>query len=90
MAANELTADEPDYVLPQNFYDGTLTYNHYDRLGGLVSFLKKTFRTDLVERLGENAATNVQASNDQANQPSESDMSICRVSFCVLFTETLY
>lgn len=86
MATNELTADEPDYVLPQNFYDDTLTYRHFDRLGGLVSFLKKTFRTDLLERLGDNAANTDQAPIDTANQPSvQSDMSICRVFFCVLF-----
>lgn len=82
MATNELHADEPDYVLPQNFYDGTLTYSHYDRLGGLFSFLKKTFRTDLVERLGENAATTMQVPIDTTNRHSnanQSDMSICRV-----------
>uniref|UniRef100_A0A182Q7E1 RING-type E3 ubiquitin transferase n=1 Tax=Anopheles farauti TaxID=69004 RepID=A0A182Q7E1_9DIPT len=36
----------------QFFYDGTFKYSNLDRIGGVLSYLRKHFRTQLVERLG--------------------------------------
>lgn len=49
-------AECPDkliFVKPQHFYDDTFEYHHFDRVGGILSHLKKTFRRDLVKVLGE-------------------------------------
>ncbi|XP_062548443.1 E3 ubiquitin-protein ligase RNF123 [Armigeres subalbatus] len=35
------------------FYDGTFRYTNIDRIGGVLSYLKKHFRQQLIERLGE-------------------------------------
>ena len=34
------------------FYDGTFKYSNLDRIGGVLSYLRKHFRTQLIERLG--------------------------------------
>lgn len=49
-------AECPDkliFVKPQHFYDDTFDYHHFDRVGGILSHLKKTFRKDLIKVLGE-------------------------------------
>ncbi|XP_055716688.1 E3 ubiquitin-protein ligase RNF123 [Phlebotomus papatasi] len=40
-------------VDPVNFYNDAFTYFHFDRLGGVLSHLKKVFRTEMIGALGE-------------------------------------
>lgn len=84
---NELALNDKDYVLPQYFYDGTLVYSHFDRLGGLVSYLNKTFRAELIDMLGEEAANAVAPDLTDSSRPIvQSDMSICKRA-CVWHNE---
>lgn len=56
---NLFHAECPDkliFVRPQHFYDDSFDYQHFDRVGGILSHLKKTFRKDLVKVLGEDHA----------------------------------
>lgn len=43
----------PRYVQPVNFYNETLQYSCFDRLGGVVSYLNKAYATELAQRLGQ-------------------------------------
>lgn len=43
---------EKVYVLPRNFYDGNLKYFHFDRVGGVLSHLKRHYHHELVAHLG--------------------------------------
>lgn len=45
--------DKLIFVKPQHFYDDTFDYHHFDRVGGILSHLKKTYRKELMEVLGE-------------------------------------
>lgn len=46
--------DDWMFVDTTNFYDGTLMYSNIDRLGGVLSHLKKVNRAEMIELLGEN------------------------------------
>lgn len=46
-------SDKLVFVQPQNFYDDSFTYNHCDRVGGILSHLKKAFKKDLIAVLGD-------------------------------------
>lgn len=53
---NLFQSEIPDklvFIKPIHFYDESFGYNHVDRIGGILSHLKKTFRKDLVKMLGE-------------------------------------
>uniref|UniRef100_A0A8D8BCF2 E3 ubiquitin-protein ligase RNF123 n=1 Tax=Culex pipiens TaxID=7175 RepID=A0A8D8BCF2_CULPI len=52
---DEELQDEPDtkpYIDYRFYYDGTFKYTNIDRIGGVLSYLRKHFRTQLVEKLG--------------------------------------
>lgn len=49
--ANELP-DSVAFVAPQTFYDGSLNYFHFDRVGGVLTHLQRHYREELVARLG--------------------------------------
>lgn len=40
------------YVLPRNFYNNSLKYFHFDRIGGVLSHLKRHYRHELIAHLG--------------------------------------
>ncbi|XP_053673835.1 E3 ubiquitin-protein ligase RNF123 [Anopheles nili] len=49
--------DSTDKTIPptidcQYFYDGTFKYSNLDRIGGVLSYLRKHFRSQLIEKLG--------------------------------------
>lgn len=44
--------DKLIFVKPQHFYDDSFNYSHFDRLGGILSHLKKTYRKELIKVLG--------------------------------------
>ncbi|GAB0094919.1 E3 ubiquitin-protein ligase RNF123 [Sergentomyia squamirostris] len=44
---------KPVKVDPVNFYNDSFAYFHFDRLGGVLSHLKKVFRTEMINILGE-------------------------------------
>lgn len=49
--ANELP-ESSAFVPPQTFYDGSLQYFHFDRVGGVLTHLKRHYRDELLARLG--------------------------------------
>lgn len=49
--ANELP-DSTAFVSPQTFYDGSLKYFHFDRVGGVLTHLQRHYRQELMTRLG--------------------------------------
>lgn len=49
---NDECPDEKPYVLPKNFYNGSLKYFHFDRIGGVLSHLKRHYRHELIAHLG--------------------------------------
>ncbi|KFB45879.1 AGAP009295-PA-like protein [Anopheles sinensis] len=56
----------PPAIDCQFFYDGTFKYANLDRIGGVLSYLRKHFRTQLVEKLGPD-----HPSVASADQPSD-------------------
>lgn len=59
---------ESMFVETTNFYDGTLMYSNIDRLGGILSHLKKVNRSEMISLLGENhIALSSQATVDIQN-----------------------
>lgn len=48
----EECADSPAIVTPNYFYDGSLKYFHFDRVGGVLSHLNRQYRNELTARLG--------------------------------------
>lgn len=45
--------DKLIFVKPQHFYDDSFDYQHFDRVGGVLSHLKKTYRRELAKVLGD-------------------------------------
>lgn len=68
------------YVTPLMFYDGSLKYYHFDRVGGVISYLRKTYRAQMVAALGEdhNAITQPEPPNFMRSDMSD----ICN---CLIF-----
>lgn len=44
--------DDGVFIPPKAFYDGSLQYYRFDRIGGVLSHLKRLYRDDLAQRLG--------------------------------------
>ncbi|XP_061398037.1 E3 ubiquitin-protein ligase RNF123 [Musca vetustissima] len=42
----------PVEILPRYFYDGSFEYQHFDRVGGVLSHLRKVHRNDIQQHLG--------------------------------------
>lgn len=40
-------------VVPKTFYDGSLKYFHFDRIGGVLTHLQRHYRQELMSRLGD-------------------------------------
>lgn len=49
--ANELPGCDA-FVEPQTFYNGSLKYFHFDRVGGVLTHLQRHYRQELQTRLG--------------------------------------
>lgn len=52
--------DQPDsdvFVHPKTFYDGSLKYFHFDRVGGVLTHLLRQYRQELTTRLGSEHTT---------------------------------
>lgn len=71
----EKSADRKCYVTPKNFYDGTFLYNNYDRVGGILVHLRKLYRKELMELLGEDHS--VTSIPEVLHNNETSDFSIC-------------
>lgn len=49
----EEEADEQEVAInPRLFFDGTFQYQHFDRVGGVLSHLYKVHRNDMAQELG--------------------------------------
>lgn len=72
--------DKSPYVQPLLFYDGSLKYYHFDRVGGVISYLRKNFRSQMIARLGEdhNAITQPEPPNFMRSDLSD----ICKLRSC--------
>lgn len=64
-------------VRPIHFYDGTLSYSSYDRLGGILSYLTKTYNQELLDRIGEAGVIRAVAESE-ARPTVPSELSICK------------
>ncbi|XP_065083539.1 E3 ubiquitin-protein ligase RNF123 isoform X2 [Ochlerotatus camptorhynchus] len=53
VSSPSLDTNSPPSIDYRYFYDGTFKYTNIDRIGGVLSYLKKHFRLQLVEKLGE-------------------------------------
>lgn len=53
MFNDELPKTDPE-INPKYFFDGSFRYHHFDRVGGVLSHLRKTYRTDVAAFLGSN------------------------------------
>lgn len=60
----EECADSPTIVAPHYFYDGSLKYFHFDRIGGVLSHLNRQHRNELTVRLGGDH-TSLHSNSDQ-------------------------
>lgn len=40
------------FIDPSSFYDGSSNYYHFDRIGGVLSYLKRHYHQELIEKLG--------------------------------------
>lgn len=76
--------DESMFVETKNFYDGTLMYSNIDRLGGILSHLKKVNRTEMISILGEN---HIALSNNQNSVDVHNLGDICEFSFFLLLID---
>ncbi|XP_058453045.1 E3 ubiquitin-protein ligase RNF123 isoform X2 [Malaya genurostris] len=72
---DEITSNEDDGSVPafidhRFFFDGSFKYTNIDRIGGVLSYLRKHFRTQLVERLGEDhpSLTAIDQQSDLRNE----------------------
>lgn len=43
-------------IKPKYFYDGSFEYQHYDRVGGVLSHLRKVHRNEIQNHLGSERA----------------------------------
>ncbi|XP_058814876.1 E3 ubiquitin-protein ligase RNF123 [Topomyia yanbarensis] len=70
VVANSEDTSAPPYIDYRFFYDGTFKYTNIDRIGGVLSYLRKHFRTQLVERLGEDhpSLTAIDQQSDLRNE----------------------
>jgi hypothetical protein len=77
--AKQLWTDETNsnvvFIDSINFCDGTFTYNNIDRIGGLLSHLKKTYRNQLGAFLG---ADHPVMTNDSYEQIQSDFQDICK------------
>lgn len=64
------------FVRPISFYDGSLYYSFYERLGGVVSHLSKVFNQELLDRIGADGVMSVVA-GAESRPIIPSDISIC-------------
>lgn len=48
---NELS-NSSAFIAPQTFYDGSLKYFHFDRVGGVLTHLQRHYHSELMARLG--------------------------------------
>ncbi|XP_055546728.1 E3 ubiquitin-protein ligase RNF123 [Wyeomyia smithii] len=60
----------PPFIDYRYFYDGSFRYTNIDRIGGVLSYLRRHFRTQLVDRLGEDhpSLTAVDQQSDLRNE----------------------
>lgn len=54
---HELSAVPAGVINPQLFFDGTFEYQHFDRVGGVLSYLRKAHRSDINHVLGPERAS---------------------------------
>ncbi|KXJ75047.1 hypothetical protein RP20_CCG012419 [Aedes albopictus] len=69
-ASTSSTASQRPYIDYRYFYDGTFRYSNIDRIGGVLSYLKKHFRQQLIEKLGDDH-TSLAAVDQQSDLRNE-------------------
>lgn len=73
----EMEKEHPKQALCVNttyFYDGTLSYKSMDRVGGIISYLRKVHRHDLMARLGVDHQSFSEAYEQQLVQAELNDL----------------
>ncbi|XP_047367551.1 E3 ubiquitin-protein ligase RNF123 isoform X1 [Vespa velutina] len=80
---NDEIGVSPVFVPCKLFYDGSINYSGIDRLGGVLSHLNKTFRTELVDILGPNheVILSMEQSQDQPFLARLSDLPVVIPAF---------
>ncbi|XP_055377471.1 E3 ubiquitin-protein ligase RNF123 [Condylostylus longicornis] len=53
------------FIDSKHFYDGSFRYQHFDRVGGVLSHLKKVHRSQILQQLGENGENILSAVEDR-------------------------
>lgn len=69
------------FVPPKAFYDGSLQYFRFDRIGGILSHLKRLYRDDLVQQLGPN----VEPTSNESDELFRDTMELSDI--CELFLD---
>lgn len=86
--------DRKPFVDPSNFYNGCLNYYHFDRVGGVLSYLKRHFHAELVEKLGKHYWYIQPDKNeaDRGNAPNLNDLCKNKSAFAwfCIFNENEY
>lgn len=67
--------NKPIIIDAKYFYDGTFKYQNVDRIGGVLSHLRKVHRQEMIEHLGENHSEIITMS--QTNTIIERNDDIC-------------
>lgn len=63
------------YVIDTKFfYDGTLKYLNIDRIGGVLSHLKKVHRNEMLEQLGKNHQEIIYKNDIPKSESTETSM----------------
>ncbi|XP_030375899.1 E3 ubiquitin-protein ligase RNF123 [Scaptodrosophila lebanonensis] len=63
-------------VNPDYFYDGTFDYMHFDRVGGVLSHLRKVHRPDIDSRLGASRAQQIYDEDRNVMRVNEVDTTL--------------
>lgn len=71
------------FVQPLKFYDGSHNYFHFDRIGGVLSHLKRHYRHKLIARLGsDHPVLHTSSEHMQSNFNGVELSDICMIAGC--------
>lgn len=70
--------DDGVFLPPKAFYDGSLQYFRFDRIGGVLTYLKRIYRDDLAQRLGQTNESADIESDERLREHSIEMSDICK------------
>lgn len=71
--------DEGVFVPPKAFYDGSLQYFRFDRVGGVLTHLKRIYREDLAQRLGQTDEPSENENDERLREQTIEMSDICTI-----------